>query len=241
MIWWPLWRCLTFAEWNWSLLGFFWVGTTLCSFRFHYKNVHKAERKNRTGKKCEIVPRIFEEWITSRSENCSTLGQRMQKVEKISPFFLQLLSIWRHVIVQTWMWESDDLRESKWQGDSTELERPRQRKMRKRRVVKRKKGRMNHGRLFQSLSFCFFCWNRDIHHIFSVMQDQKKLEKWNIPLCTSDGLCGEAESHWCIWQLKGSCWTDCTNDLTLLFQPTRTSCSGHPHTLSFRLICFPGV
>lgn len=39
----------------------------------------------------------------------------------------QLFPIWRHFTVQTWMWESDDLQESKWQSDSRELERRRRR------------------------------------------------------------------------------------------------------------------
>lgn len=42
----------------------------------------------------------------------------------------QLFPIWKHFTVQIWMWESDDLWESKWQSDSVELDRWRQRKMR---------------------------------------------------------------------------------------------------------------
>lgn len=67
----------------------------------------------------------------------------------------------------------------------------------------------------------------------------------NIPLSTSDVVCvvgrGGAESRRNIWQLRGSWRTDCTNDLTLPFQPVKTSCFGRRHTLSVRLICFPGV
>ena len=69
-----------------------------------------------------------------------------------------------------------------------------------------------------------------------------------IPLSTSDGVCVCGWARCCrnpsvqyIWQLKGSWRTGCTNDLTLPFQPVKTSCFGRRHTLSVRLICFPGV
>lgn len=57
------------------------------------------------------------------------LGAGCREMRRFLPL-PQLFPIWKHFTVQTWMWESDDLRESKWQSDSIELERRRQGKMR---------------------------------------------------------------------------------------------------------------
>lgn len=74
--------------WHW-LNGtelFFFFNKTSHSSGAILQNAHVSQKGNRAAKKCESVSGIFEEWITSRSENTSPLGQGMQKLEEISPF-----------------------------------------------------------------------------------------------------------------------------------------------------------
>lgn len=136
-------------------------------------------------------------------------------------------------------WESDDLRESKWQSDSVELERRRQRKMRN--------GGGWWGVVLCTEWCCQLSWSCVVSFLkewaagIYIVRTGNARNICNIPLSTSDGVCGGAESRRYIWQLKESWRTDCTNDLTLPFQPVKTSCFGRRHTLSVRLICFPGV
>lgn len=128
MIWWSLSKWLILAEWNWSLLLCF--DKTLHSSRSDSKGL-ACEWKGESGNK--EMWKVSEGYLKNESlpglRTPQPLGGQYRKWKRFLPL-PQLLPIWKHFTVQPWMWESDDLRESKWQGDSAELERRRQRKMR---------------------------------------------------------------------------------------------------------------
>lgn len=116
--------------WHWlnEMIFFF-----FCAAPGRLQNVHLSRSENQVAKKRDCVySGISEERNTFRSENISALGRRMPELgrERFLPL-PQLFPIRKHFTVQTRMW-SDDLRESKWQSDSSELERQRQGKMRNR-------------------------------------------------------------------------------------------------------------
>lgn len=94
------------------------------------QNVHLSQRENRAAEKCIYIWRDI--WRMNHFQVWEHLRPWARGAERCRRFLPlpQLFPIWKHFTVQTWMWESDDLRESKWQSDSIELERRRQGKMR---------------------------------------------------------------------------------------------------------------
>lgn len=63
----------------------------------------------------------LDEQISSGSESTSTLGWGIEVTRAISPFSPAFPNL-KTFYSASRMWESDDLRESKWQGDTAELE-----------------------------------------------------------------------------------------------------------------------
>lgn len=98
-------------------------GVAKCAFE------SKGE-SNRAAEKCIYIWRDI--WRMNHFQVWEHLRPWARGAERCRRFLPlpQLFPIWKHFTVQTWMWESDDLRESKWQSDSIELERRRQGKMR---------------------------------------------------------------------------------------------------------------
>lgn len=127
MIWWSLSKWLTLAEWDWTF--YFFPDKTLHTFRVEgKKRVSMSEWERELG--CKEMWNVSQGYLKNESLPGLRTPQLLAVGYRNKSRFLplpQLFPIWRHFTVQTWMWESDDLQESKWQSDSRELERRRRR------------------------------------------------------------------------------------------------------------------